>query len=127
VMKAQREQQNSGVHISQTAMDLANWMGDNPHAAMAMLFCGWLLEASVFLILLNRRISLVFGLILVVFHLMNGWFMGLPFPTNRKVVWLVFVNVPFWLWFLYRTLRQQPASTSGACLIDKPPLKENQA
>lgn len=97
VIKAQEEAVIKGTEMTQEAMDFAEWMAGQPVVSSIMLFGAFVLELCTPLILLNRRMALVIGSLLIVFHLINAWFMGLPFQLNRLIITVLFINVPFWI------------------------------
>jgi hypothetical protein len=106
VMKAQKEAVIKGVPISEEAQEFASWMALHPLLSTLMLLSAWLLEISAPLMLLNRRMALVLGLLFWVFHYVNGWFMGLGFPLNRWIITVMFINLPFWVYASYRKLQR---------------------
>jgi hypothetical protein len=109
VMKAQEEAQIKGVAITDEAKEMAVWMAQNPLMSSGMLLGAWILEMSAPLMLLNRRIALWLGILLCIFHVINGWFMGLPFPLNRLLIIVLFVNIPFWaVWATKKLAGGQP-------------------
>lgn len=76
---------------------------------------GLLLECFAFLALYNRRTATLFGLSAILFHYFNDLIMGLYFYDNEKVVWIFFVNIPFWMALLLRRFlkkKQPPVETS---------------
>jgi hypothetical protein len=98
VAKAQEEASIKGVvEITASARDFLGWMAHHPGISIAMLLGAWLLEISAPLMLLNRRIALLLGILLWIFHGINGWFMGLGFPLNRALMIVFFINIPWWL------------------------------
>ncbi len=99
-MKAQEEAITKRVTITQSAQDLAEWMLGHPAVAVLMLFSGWLLEICAPLLLLNRRMALLIGVLYVIFHELNGWFMGLGFPLNQYIMVVLFINLPWWIYRL---------------------------
>ena len=100
VVKAQEESQIKGVSISDAAISFAEWMASSPFLSSCMLLGAWLLEFGAPLALLNRRMALIIGVLVWIFHAINGWFMGLAFPLNRALAATVFINIPFWTVFL---------------------------
>jgi hypothetical protein len=63
--------------------------------ATVLLTGGLVLELGAFAGLLNRRAAIVFGVLVIGFHLMLGVLMGLPFIEYRRLVLVLFVN-PAW-------------------------------
>ena len=99
VAKAQEEAAIKGVvEITEGARDFLGWMAHHPQVSVAMLLGAWLLEISAPLMLLNRRMALLLGILLWIFHGINGWFMGLAFPLNRALILVFFINVPWWVY-----------------------------
>ncbi len=109
VAKAQEESIIKGVTITESAQQFAVWMAQHPTLSMGMLASAWLLELSAPLALLNRRIALLLGCLFWVFHYINGWFMGLPFPLNRGLITVLLINIPFWVYFLAKRRNITPA------------------
>jgi hypothetical protein len=66
-----------------------------PWVATVLLTGGLVLELGAFAGLLNRRAAIVFGVLVIGFHLMLGVLMGLPFIEYRRLVLVLFVN-PAW-------------------------------
>ncbi len=71
----------------------------NGHPTLTSWFfsIGLLLELICFVALFNRAFLALFGVGLVVMHLMIAMIMTLVFYYNEAVVGIFFVNVPFWL------------------------------
>lgn len=93
---------DTGVGVSQSARRFTEWLGDHPSAASALLLAALLLEIAAPLALLNRSLSLIIGLLLILFHVVNDWLMSLPFAENRWLLLIFFVNIPFWAVTLLR-------------------------
>lgn len=109
VIKAQEEAVIKGTEMTQGAMDFAQWMAGQPFLSSIMLFSAFFVELFTPLILLNRRMALIWGCLLVIFHLINGWFMGLPFQLNRGIIIVLFINIPFWIiWGFKKLLGNNP-------------------
>jgi hypothetical protein len=113
VAKAQEEATIKGVvEISRNAQDFLVWMTLHPSVSGAMLLGAWLLEISAPLMLLNRRMALLIGILLWIFHGINGWFMGLGFPLNRALLLVLFINIPWWIYAAFKP--RSPATTPPA-------------
>ena len=69
----------------------------NPNIARAAMTTGMLLEAFCFLALLGRRTALVYGLLLILFHLVIAWTMNLTFTYHIILLGLYFVGLPYWI------------------------------
>jgi hypothetical protein len=101
-VKAQRDAIAKGTNISQTAMELGEWLVAHPVIGSMMLLPAWLLEMSAPLMMLNRRIALILGVAFWIFHKTNGWLMGLPFACNRSLIVILFISFPWWGYTLAR-------------------------
>lgn len=81
--------------------DNAEWMGqyfiDNPTMAQIVIGAGLPLELFAFLALLNRRITLVYGLVLILFHSTVSELMNLGFVYNKWLLLFLFVNPVWWI------------------------------
>ncbi|MCB1063999.1 MAG: hypothetical protein KDN20_13885 [Verrucomicrobiae bacterium] len=81
-------------------------MKDHPDLTRIFLSCGVMLEIFAFLALYSRFLSLVIGFSLVIFHYFNDLMMGLYFYDNEKLDWIFLINLPFWIWWLWKWLRR---------------------
>ena len=68
-----------------------------PNVARLAMTTGMLLEAFCFFALAGRRVALVYGLFLIMFHLMISWTMNLTFKYHLALLALYFVGIPYWL------------------------------
>ncbi len=84
------------------------WLLAHPWACMLFLLPGLLLEQAAFLMLFNRRMSALFALGLVSFHLVLAYLMNLSFLQNQVALWVYFINVPGWLVLWLRERGSQP-------------------
>jgi len=79
----------------------AEWMGqflvDHPMVAQFAIGAGLPLELFAFLALLNRRIALVYGICLIIFHSTVSEIMHLGFLYNKWLLLILFVNPLWWL------------------------------
>lgn len=83
----------------------AEWIRRYPSPARVFFGFGLLLEAFAFLAAFNRGLAFVFGVALVLFHLLVLALMRLDFPLNVATVWVVLVNPAGWL-VLWRVRRR---------------------
>lgn len=103
VQKVQREVFfTTGELPNQASMMFLSAIGRWPLFAAVFLTAGLLLELLAFLGAWNRPLALVFGLLLIGFHLMMGMLMYLPFYENRDFLLLFFVNPAWWTWLALR-------------------------
>jgi len=90
--------------------DNAEWMGqfliDNPLLAKFAIGAGLPLELFAFWALFNRRISLVYGLLLILFHSTVSEIMHLGFLYNKWLVLILFVNPLWWGAELFKKVRK---------------------
>lgn len=80
-----------------------------PNVARLAMTTGMLLEAFCFLALVGRRTALVYGLFLMMFHLMISWTMNLTFKYHLALLALYFVGIPYWLARLMPSRLRNPA------------------
>ena len=83
---------------------IAEWMAQHPFVVGAVLSIGLLLELTAPLALFGRRAALGYGLALVLFHATVHRVMKLDFAFNSYLLWIYFVNVPFWGLLAARTI-----------------------
>lgn len=103
VQKVQREVfYTTGELPNQASMMFLSALGQWPLFAAAFLIAGLLLELLAFLGAWNRPLALVFGLLLIGFHILMGTLMYLPFYENRDFLILFFVNPAWWIWLALR-------------------------
>jgi hypothetical protein len=84
----------------------AEWIVRHPLGVGIVLSFGLLLELTAPLALLGRRFALLFGVSLLIFHETIHRVMKLHFAYNEYLLWIYFVNVPFWAWLAARRLRR---------------------
>ena len=94
---------------------MAEWIVQHPLLVTIMMAGGFFLELLAPLALLGRRFALLFGVGLLAFHKAIDFVMELQFVYNEYLLWIYFVNVPFWMivaarWWSSRGA--QPASAS---------------
>lgn len=77
---------------------LAQYFVDHPLVAQVAIGVGLPLELFAFLALLNRRIALVYGLSLFLFHQTVTQVMGLGFLYHKCLLLVLFVNPVWWGW-----------------------------
>lgn len=76
---------------------LAQFYIDHPLIAQITIGLGLPLELFAFMALLNRRMSLLFGVGLYLFHTIVSLVMGLGFAYNRWLLLILFINPLWWL------------------------------
>lgn len=81
---------------------LADWMLEHKNWSRLLLGCGVGLQVIAFLSLYNRVTWLAFGLLFISFHYLNDIMFGLYFYHVEKLDWIFLVNLPFWIWWLWR-------------------------
>lgn len=81
---------------------LPNWLLDHPWLARLTFGPALPLEFFAFLALRNRRLSALYALALIAFHLTVSALMSLDFRYNVQMMTVYLVNAPFWLWWCAR-------------------------
>lgn len=81
-----------------------------PNTARLAMTTGMLLEAFCFLALAGRRTALVYGLLLMFFHLIIAWTMNLTFKYHLSLLALYFVGIPYWITRLVPASRRNPGA-----------------
>ena len=98
ILKAHEE--NRASYLGQPG-EFAQWivqvLTHHPVLGNLMLIPAFLLEFLAFLALLNRRMSVVFGLGLLAFHKMTDLVMAIDFGSHQDLLWLFFVNPVYWI------------------------------
>ncbi|MFV0337458.1 MAG: hypothetical protein ACK5LK_04345 [Chthoniobacterales bacterium] len=84
---------------------LPSLIADNPHLARIFFAPGLLLELFLFLGLISRTWSLVMGASIILLHRGIEWLMGLNFATHEWLIWIFFINIPYWTYRIFRYLR----------------------
>jgi hypothetical protein len=108
IEKAQTEAlHDTGVAVSDLAQRVTGFLAEHPFCASVMLTVALAVELTAPLALLNRRMSGLIGLLLLGFHIANGFLMRLPFLENRWMLMIFFINVPFWMWAGARRLTKR--------------------
>ncbi|MCF6312854.1 MAG: hypothetical protein L3J39_10430 [Verrucomicrobiales bacterium] len=79
-----------------------DFVSEHPNVAMAIFGMGFYLELLAFLSLLNRRLALLFGVSLFAMHSMISVIMRLNFVYFKMILLLFFINLPFWIYYLYQ-------------------------
>ena len=86
------------------------WAADavNAHPTLACILfsVGLLLELLCFVALFNRTFLALFGIGLLVMHLMIAQLMALEFYYNEWLLAIFYINVPFWLFFVTGKFRK---------------------
>jgi hypothetical protein len=88
---------------------LAGWLIDHPQAAIWLFGPGLFIELFAFLALRNRLFALLTGLAILAMHEGISRVMDLNFAVNEDCVLIFLVNVPWWLWWLWRGRKQNHA------------------
>lgn len=83
---------------------LGQWFVDHPHAATLILGAALPLEFTAFLALNNRRIALLYGLILYAFHDTVTEVMQLGFLYHKLLLLALFINPVWWIVLWVRRL-----------------------
>lgn len=83
----------------------AAWIAQHPLLAAGFFGGGLFLELFAFLGLWNRRLCALFGAGLILMHVIISDLLNLGFFYNKWVLFLLWVNVPFWMYALARRLR----------------------
>jgi hypothetical protein len=92
----------------------AEWLSrlvlDNPWLTRVVMGAALPLELFAFFACFNRRLGLVVGLLLIAFHSTVSAMMNLGFGFNKNMIFIFYVNAPFWLFWAWRKLSKSPAS-----------------
>ncbi|MDQ6623920.1 MAG: hypothetical protein M3Y86_10630, partial [Verrucomicrobiota bacterium] len=105
---------------------VADWMLQHPLLIGLMVSFGLILEIGTPIALLGRPYALVYGLALLAFHHSVREVMKLTFANNEYLIWIYFVNVPFWVLFTIDALRRRlvaPQPAAGSINPKSPPLR----
>ena len=98
IYKAQTEMLVSqNVSLGPLTVAITDFIANHQWFGTVMLIPTWLLEFGGFVILINRRLSLLMGAMLIGFHHMTALMMGIPFMEHRQMLWLFAVNPAYWL------------------------------
>lgn len=79
----------------------------HPNITTLMFSQGLFLEIVSPLSLMNRYTSLLFGILFISFHKITGMFMGLKFGGFQRLVFIYFVNFPYWLVIFYNLIAER--------------------
>lgn len=77
---------------------LPNAMAEHPFLTRVLFSPGLLLELFFFLALLGRGWSAVLGIATIILHQLISRLMSLDFPNHEILLWIFFVNVPYWVY-----------------------------
>jgi len=92
---------NSGVPPDPFYLEtLPRLIADHPHLSRLFFSPGLWLEMVLFLGLMGRWWSLGLGLSLILLHRGIDVIMNLHFASHEWLLWVYFVNIPFWIFFL---------------------------
>ena len=92
---------------------MAKFMLEHKNWTRLLLGCGVGLQCIAFLALYHRLTWLIFGLMFVSFHYLNDIMFGLFFYHVEKLDWIFLVNLPFWVWWLWKKAKKTPVSLDG--------------
>jgi hypothetical protein len=99
------------------AEKLPDLIAAHPHLARIFFAPALFLELFFFLGLLGRGWSAVMGLAAIALHRTIELLMGLNFESHEILLWIFFVNVPYWLWrgtgLIIESLRPGPHVAAG--------------
>lgn len=85
-------------------LEYAHWFLEHPLLARIFFGSGLILELLAVLALWNRGWGLLIGLSLIFMHLGIEMIMTLHFLYNEWMLWVFFVNIPFWSVWIVRKL-----------------------
>lgn len=77
---------------------IPNAIAEHPWLTRIVFAPALLLELFFFLALIGRGWSAFFGLATIVLHVCIFYLMSLDFPNHEIMLWIFFVNVPYWLY-----------------------------
>jgi len=77
---------------------LPNAMAEHPWLTRILFSPGLLLELFFFLTLLGRGWSLGLGIATIILHQLISRLMSLDFPNHEILIFIFFVNAPYWLY-----------------------------
>jgi hypothetical protein len=80
------------------AEKLPDLIAAHPHLARIFFAPALFIELFFFLGLLGRGWSAAMGLAAIALHRAIDLLMGLNFESHEVLLWIFFVNVPYWLW-----------------------------
>lgn len=81
---------------------LPEYVVNHPWISRLVFGPALLLEFFFFLALRNRRMSALYAVAVIGFHLGVSSLMSLDFRYNIQLIIIYFINVPFWLWAAWR-------------------------
>ena len=88
----------------------AHWMLMHPLLSKIFFSLGFIMEFTAFLLILNRGLAALFGVLIIAFHFLVLWLMQLTFPLNVEVVFSICVNLTGWI--IWWRFRKEPAGES---------------
>ena len=82
------------------------------HPLLSKIFfsLGFIMEFTAFLLILNRGLAALFGVLIIAFHFLVLWLMQLTFHLNVEVVFSICVNLTGWI--IWWRFRKEPAGES---------------
>ncbi|MFV0416515.1 MAG: hypothetical protein ACK5NG_09140 [Chthoniobacterales bacterium] len=93
---------NTGVATDPFYLEtLPKMIADNPNLSRIFFAPGLLLELFLFLGLISRSWSLFTGISAILLHRGIEILMGLNFVTHEWMLWIFFVNPPYWIYRLF--------------------------
>ncbi len=97
------------------AETVPNFIAAHPNVSRVFFAPGLLVEFFLFLGLIGRKWSLIIGLAAVGMHQMISLVMALHFPLHEALMWIFYVNVPYWGYRAAAWIqRRKPLSGVGA-------------
>jgi hypothetical protein len=97
---------NSGVAPDPFFLEtLPQWIAGYPWLSRIFFSPGLWLEFLLFLGLMGRGWSLALGLGVIALHRGISLIMGLNFASHEWLLWVFYVNLPFWIWLAATRIR----------------------
>lgn len=115
IIKSRRLDYYSGTSNSTAdAATAALWLLNHPWTTRILFDSGFFIELFAFIALRSRVWSLATGLAIISFHRSVWALMRLEFPEHERLIFIFLVNVPYWIWWLGKGRRSQPAASPAA-------------
>jgi hypothetical protein len=88
-----------------TVAPFAQWLIDHPGWTIWIFGPGLFLELLAFVALWSRAVAFWIGLALVIMHRMIAVIMDLHFELNEWAVLIFFINLPWWVCWLWQRIK----------------------
>ena len=88
-------------------LEMAEFVMANPGTASFLFGIGLFLELFAVIAIAGRAWALLFGVGLIALHSMVSELMKLGFAFNKQLLFIFFVNLPFWAWWAWQKKKKQ--------------------